>query len=149
MGKKNWLAGQAQGIVINGLYSAQGLVPSGVPVLGPVLFNMVIDDLEEVMECTPARLADGIRGTQPTFPRAGLPSEGHKQAGGWDLQEHCEFSKGKCKALHLGRKRPQPRYRLGTCQMENSSVAKDLGVLVKDRAKLFTAVCAGMMRDNE
>lgn len=32
-------------------------------------------------------------------------SEGRKQLGGMGLQEHWEFSKGKCTALNLARKR--------------------------------------------
>lgn len=72
------------------------LVPSGVPVLGPVLFNMVVDDLEEVMEHTPARLADDtwLEREAAKFPEGRAASEGHKQAGGLGLQKHCEFSEG-------------------------------------------------------
>lgn len=85
----------------------------------------------------------GWSGSQSRGPRAGLPSEGRKQAQGWACRNTESSVRAKCKALHPGRKMPWPRYRLETCQVENSSVGKDLGVLVKDRAKLFTAVCGG------
>ncbi|KAK4826272.1 hypothetical protein QYF61_006719 [Mycteria americana] len=108
-------------------------------VLGPVLFNMFTNDLEEGVKCIISKFADGTKlgGAVDPLLRDRRPCRGiwidwkH-----WAIISGMTFNKNKCWILHLGRSNAGHKYKWGEAWLESSPEERDLGVLVDRRLNM-------------
>ena len=142
---ENWLVDRRQRVVVNGVPSGWTAVTSGVPqgsVLGPLLFLIYINDLDEGIISRVSKFADdtklGIDAADPALVeclRLDLV-----RIGEWSEKWQMPFNTDKCHIMHVGSRNFNEGYSLLGRPVKVVPQEVDLGVIVTEEFR-FSAQC--------
>ena len=137
---EDWLSDRKQRVVINGKESEWHNVKSGVPqgsVLGPVLFIVYINDIDEGINCKISKFADDTKimsKVTSTSQWQELQCDLNKLTR-WAEKWQMKFNIEKCKVLHIGSNNVQAKYVMSNVPLASAENEKDLGVVVSKDLK--------------
>lgn len=150
---RSWLTGRRQRVVLNGRFSSWEEVLSGVPqgsVLGPLLFVIFINDMDDTVELLTSilrKFADDTKmgkKVRTDVDRQEL-QEALDRLCNWAREWGMEFNVAKCKVMHLGHTNPKFSYSMNGQKLEESLEEKDIGVVITANMKP-NAQCARAAR---
>ena len=138
---EQWLTDRRQRVVVDGEVSNWKSVLSGVPqesVLGPILFLIYINDLDDSITSNVLKFADDTK----LFRK--VNTDGDKQHLQNDLDRLVKWSEkwqmlfnfGKCKCLHTGHGNLNVKYKMGDTVLGTTVKEKDLGVTISADMKV-------------
>ncbi len=140
--------------MVNGRTSRQVPMTSGVPqgsILGPVLFIIYINDLEDKFEDTTSvllKFADDTKlAHQISCNRDSKKlQENLDKLWDWSNVWGMKFNTEKCHVLHLGQNNPMYRYSMGGVYLSTVEEEKDLGVIITtNQCQKATRVASGIL----
>ena len=138
---EQWLTDRRQRVVVDGEFSSWKSVLSGVPqgsVLGPTLFLVYIDDLEEGVTGNILKFADDtklFRKTKEIGDKQKLQDDIDKLVR-WSEKWQMLFNFGKCKCLHTGPGNTGMNYEMGRTILSKTVKEKDLWVSMNANMKV-------------
>lgn len=137
-----WLLGRKQRVKVGTSISDPSDVDSGIPqgtVLGPPLFIIYIDDIDEAVAELDLimKFADDTKGLQE------IRNDGDRiklqntldRLVEWASKWAMEFNTKKCKIIHVGNRNPGYKYVLNGEELHEVDEEKDIGVLVHKNLK--------------
>ncbi|CAM5145241.1 unnamed protein product [Eretmochelys imbricata] len=137
---ENWLKDREQRVGINGKFSEWRGVTSGVPqgsVLGSILFNLFINDLEKGVNSEMAKFAYHTKLLKIVKTKADCEElqKAFTKLSDWATKWQMKFNVDKYKVMHIGKNNPNYTYNMMWANLATSNQEKDLGVIVDSSLK--------------
>ena len=154
---KDYLTNRTQKVVINGKESKSIPVTSGIPqgsVLGPILFNIFINDLPSTVDSHMKLFADDTKLYRIVDSKADseLLQKDINTVADWSIKWQLPFNESKCKVVHYGKKNQEFDYTLPTGKtattVTSDTEEKDLGVLFQQDLSFSNHVADAAKRAN-
>ncbi|XP_059829735.1 STARD3 N-terminal-like protein isoform X1 [Hypanus sabinus] len=128
---ENWLADRKQRVAVNGCFSEWQVVTSGVPqgsVLGPQMFTIYINDLDEGIENNISKFADDTKlGGSVTCDEDVRRIQGDlDRLGEWADTWQMTFNVNKCEVIHFGSKNRKADYYLNGVELGKGEIQRYL-----------------------
>ena len=135
-----WLTNRKQKVGLNKKYSDWRSVVSGVPqgsVLGPLLFLIYINDLDEGIISKLGKFADDTKVARGVSndSEVDILREDLSTIFQWSVDWQMLFNLDKCTVMHLGSKNSQCEYKMGNNILKKSKQERDLGVIMDSSGK--------------
>ena len=136
----DWLKDRQQRVLLNGSKSEWHPVLSGVPqgsVLGPLLFILFVNDLDEVVSSSISKFADDTKvysSVSTHQDSISLQNDLDKLVE-WSNTWQMKFNASKCKVIHFGSGNRRHDYNISDTLLEKVDGEKDLGVTISENLK--------------
>ena len=138
---EKWLIDRRQRVVVGGEVSNWKSVLSGVPqgsVLGPILFLIYINDLDDDVTSKVLKFADDtkvFRKIESDADRQQLQDDLNK-LNEWSKKWQMLFNYGKCKCLHTGHGNEDAQYTMSDTVLNTTEKENDLGLTISADMKV-------------
>ena len=135
---ESWLTRRQQRVILNGARSSWQEVLSGVPqgsVLGPLLFIVFVNSIEEGLNSRVLKFADDIkifRSVQGEIDHNQLQEDLNNLVH-WSEEWQMKFNFDKCKVMHVGRDKYRDAYLMGGQVLAVTEQERDLGVVLNNK----------------
>ena len=142
---ENWLSYRRQKVSVEGEFSDWAEVKSGVPqgsVLGPILFLVYINDIDEDILSKFGKFADDSKVAKVVNNSndAEILKGDLATLQNWSHDWQMEFNSDKCQVMHIGKKNLNNQYVLNNNNLKSTESERDLGILV-DKSFKFSEHC--------
>ena len=138
-----WLNNRRQCVKLGNIRSSWKAVLSGVPqgsVLGPLLFIIFIDDIDECVEgldCVISKFADDTKVIKQVDTDQGRQQmqEAINNLSDWCSKWSMKFNESKCHIMHYGRRNAEQQYTMNGIPLSVVTSERDIGVLLENSLK--------------